>query len=702
MDPRTLERADGTTVRLPERAVAQADPLRLVQLTGGAGSAAGVLSAAGMRIVGYIPHNTYIVAIEYAPLDTFHNNVATESYRPEITNTYAWISTSYYPSNPIKEDLMANAPEGMSAYSSRGACASGREPVRAFGLQGGFCGWRDQPGHGNEHDGHVVHGGGKLDQTSTFPAIGEQATTGKVGLAATASSGLPVTFTTNGGPAVITGGTNLSFTATGVVSIVASQAGDSTYNPAPDATNTFNVMKSTASVYLENLSQVFDGTARSVTATTMPAGLTVEFTYDGNAWAPTNAGSYAVTGTVNEANWAGSADGMLAVSKASQSIAGFLPTNGSVFLVTDVPGLSATASSGLSVSFTTNSGPGVITGITNLSFTAGGEVAIVAAQVGDANWNPAHELTNVYTVLGFAEVTIASAHGSTIPVTGVYTMLVGTVYTKQVQTPDTQGTTQYVSTGWAMTGNEPAAGVGTQVVMTVTNDATLTWLWTTNYQLTTAAGAHGSILPATGWRAYGSNVEITATADLYYHFTTWTDDASGDANPLIVTMSGPKWITANFLENLTTNKSTPEWWLARYGITSNFEEAVTNDADGDGVPTGDEYVMNTDPTNALSFLYAAQFGVAYGTNCHDVVTTNSEPPYDVWTQIVCDVVGQLLGWPCATDRVYDIEFDATFPLGGWAPAPGLTNLGCADGWLSLTNALSADALKMYRLKVRLP
>jgi hypothetical protein len=183
------------------------------------------------------------------------------------------------------------------------------------------------------------------------------------------------------------------------------------------------------------------------------------------------------------------------------------------------------------------------------------------------------------------------------------------VLTNVMSTTDTQGSTQFVCAGWAMSGNEPASGVDTQVVMTVTNDAVLTWLWTTNYQLTTAAGPYGSVLPTTSWQAFGSNVEITATADAYYHFTTWDGDALGNTNPLFLLMDGPKSVTAYFQANMTTNKPTPEWWLAKYGITNDFEEAVTNDVDEDGVPTGDEYVMNTDPTNELSYLRLIAIGL---------------------------------------------------------------------------------------------
>jgi alpha-tubulin suppressor-like RCC1 family protein len=81
----------------------------------------------------------------------------------------------------------------------------------------------------------------KANQTITFPAIGNKFTTDTVGLSATASSGLPVSFSVLSGLASLSGGTNLTFSAVGSVRIVASQAGDSSYNAAPNVTNTFNV-----------------------------------------------------------------------------------------------------------------------------------------------------------------------------------------------------------------------------------------------------------------------------------------------------------------------------------------------------------------------------------------------------------------------------------------------------------------------------
>ena len=235
----------------------------------------------------------------------------------------------------------------------------------------------------------------KADQTIHFAPISDQLTTNQVGLAATADSGLIVAFTTNGGPAVITDGTNLSFTGAGEVSLVASQSGDGNWNVAPDVTNTFNVTKALAGVTLTNLTQTYDGTTRGVGFESVPSGLSVLFTYDGDTNAPVNAGSYAVTGTVDDVMYQGVVTGTLVVAKADQTIH-FAPISDQ--LTTNQVGLAATADSGLAVSFTTNGGPAVITDGTNLSFTGAGEVSLVASQSGDGNWNAASEVTNTFNL----------------------------------------------------------------------------------------------------------------------------------------------------------------------------------------------------------------------------------------------------------------------------------------------------------------
>lgn len=78
-------------------------------------------------------------------------------------------------------------------------------------------------------------------QTISFDPIGEQITTNTVTLAATASSGLPVTFTIAGGAEIAQlEGATLTFTGPGWVTVTAIQEGNAAYRPA-SASQTFRV-----------------------------------------------------------------------------------------------------------------------------------------------------------------------------------------------------------------------------------------------------------------------------------------------------------------------------------------------------------------------------------------------------------------------------------------------------------------------------
>ena len=92
---------------------------------------------------------------------------------------------------------------------------------------------------------------------------------------------------------------------------VAAQVNDPFYQGS--AAGTLTIGKIAAAVSLGSLSQAYDGSARPVTASTDPSGLTVDVTYDGHAWAPTNPGTYAVAAAVNEPNYEGSAAGTLEI-----------------------------------------------------------------------------------------------------------------------------------------------------------------------------------------------------------------------------------------------------------------------------------------------------------------------------------------------------------------------------------------------------
>jgi hypothetical protein len=101
----------------------------------------------------------------------------------------------------------------------------------------------------------------------------------------------------------------------------------------PDYTGTTTVTlvisKATAPVTLTNLLQTYTGSPRPVTVTTTPTGLTVGLTYTGTAGtaygpsstAPSDAGTYAVSGTINDPDYTGTGSATLVVSPVPTAIA---------------------------------------------------------------------------------------------------------------------------------------------------------------------------------------------------------------------------------------------------------------------------------------------------------------------------------------------------------------------------------------------
>jgi len=72
--------------------------------------------------------------------------------------------------------------------------------------------------------------------------------------------------------------------------------------------------KTPAVVTLSDLGQAYDGGPHAVSVTTSPAGLAVHVTYEGSDKPPTAPGSYTVSATIVDANYAGSASATLVIT----------------------------------------------------------------------------------------------------------------------------------------------------------------------------------------------------------------------------------------------------------------------------------------------------------------------------------------------------------------------------------------------------
>ncbi len=105
---------------------------------------------------------------------------------------------------------------------------------------------------------------------------------------------------------------------------------------------------------MSNLSQVADGSAKAVGVSTSPAGLSTVVTYDGAATAPSAVGTYAVSVTVQSADYDGSAEGTLTILEAATiSFDGLLAT----YTGDPVSPTITTSPAGLTVNVTYNKNP---------------------------------------------------------------------------------------------------------------------------------------------------------------------------------------------------------------------------------------------------------------------------------------------------------------------------------------------------------
>lgn len=187
---------------------------------------------------------------------------------------------------------------------------------------------------------------------------------GKSATATTLPAGLSVTFTYNGSS---TPPTNAgSYAVVGTINSI---------NYAGSSSGTLVIGKATATLTLGSLSQTYSGTGKSVTSVTSPPGLTVGYTYDGSATAPINAGSYAVSATINDTNYLGNATGTLVIGKATAGIT--LSGLSATYDGSQKPVSATTTPGGLTVGFTYDA--------SSTAPTNAGTYAIVAT-VNDSNY----------------------------------------------------------------------------------------------------------------------------------------------------------------------------------------------------------------------------------------------------------------------------------------------------------------------------
>jgi uncharacterized delta-60 repeat protein len=207
-------------------------------------------------------------------------------------------------------------------------------------------------------------------------------------------------------------------------------------------------------------------------------------------------------------------------------------------------------------------------------------------------------VTNIMMqVANAVSLNVLSDHGITQP-NMVVTNYGAVVNESLTNSPVVNGTTQYVCKGWSLAGvlatNGQASGSTTMVVMTLTNNATLTWQWTTNYWFQREAGSDGSVSGDTnGWYARDSQVTVTAVPNSGYRLAYWTGDVPAGHthdNPLVLAMDAARSVTAHFAV-ITLNGF--DVWMQSKGLSGDPAIAFISDRNSDNIANGFEYAFGT-------------------------------------------------------------------------------------------------------------
>ncbi len=257
----------------------------------------------------------------------------------------------------------------------------------------------------------------KGNQMVTFAKPADKSfSEGSTTIAATASSGLPVSFNskttsvcTTSGPS----GEKVAFVAAGTCTIAATQAGNSNWNAAPTVEQSFIVAKGNQTIAFtaptekrldqspitltasatSGLTVNFESQTTSVCTTSGANGETVVFLTPGTCTiAATQAGNF---------NWnaAPTVEQSFTVAKGNQAIAFAKPANKSFSEGSTT--IEATASSGLPVDFesqtTSVCATSGIAGET-ITFLATGTCTIKATQNGDSDWNAAPPVEQSFAI----------------------------------------------------------------------------------------------------------------------------------------------------------------------------------------------------------------------------------------------------------------------------------------------------------------
>lgn len=248
----------------------------------------------------------------------------------------------------------------------------------------------------------------KGSQTITFGAIPSKSYgDADFNLTGSASSGLSLTYSSSNTSVATVTGSTVTIVGVGSTTITAAQSGNSNYNAASDVQQVLTVTKANQTITFGALTAKVLGDSPFSLSATSSSGLSVSYassntsvaTVSGNTVTVVGVGTTTITATQGgNANYnaAASVQQSFTVYPTGQTIT-FTTLPNKVFGDSDFS-LSATASSGLSVNYSSsNTSVATISGST-VSIVGSGTTTITASQAGNTTYAPATDVTQVLTV----------------------------------------------------------------------------------------------------------------------------------------------------------------------------------------------------------------------------------------------------------------------------------------------------------------
>jgi hypothetical protein len=248
---------------------------------------------------------------------------------------------------------------------------------------------------------------GMETQTITFGTLPSAAFGATPAVTATASSGLAVSFNSQTGAICTVAGSTVTLVTVGTCTIQATQAGNANYAPASPVSQSFAVTQASQTITFGTLSSQPFGTAPFTVGATASSGLAVSFnsqttsvcTVSGATVTLIAAGTCTVQATqAGNANYAPASpvSQSFAVAQASQTIT--FGTLSSQPFGTAPFTVGATASSGLAVSFNSQTAAVCTVSGATVTLIAAGTCTVQATQAGNANYVPASPVSQSFQV----------------------------------------------------------------------------------------------------------------------------------------------------------------------------------------------------------------------------------------------------------------------------------------------------------------